>query len=838
MMPKRQEAIQLGERALVAYHGLLRGGWSPDEAQNVHTLLEQLADIAFNFEITRLIDPALEFSSYLASFVDTRRSPTEAQQRTLNELAQKLLLAVRELSAARSGQPVATTRTAPAATDDRPAPMPAPPSVPATQKPAPRAPEPAPAAALPPRTAAPISAPAEAPAAEKIQIYSLQRPHALPADLSLQLDQRGYALTTFSDAGVIELMLTARPPQALVCDVQFLAPLSDIVDRRFSSAGRRQFPIIAVNPDPTNAQPPGADAYLQRPGSADVLAVLERLFNSSKQEDRGRVLIVDDDLQQLMFCESVLRRQGFLTATASSGAEALEHLPNFKPDLLLIDLYMPGLDGVQLTQKVREQTEALLVPIIFLTGEADLQKRFEALDAGGDDYLVKPVRPAHLVSAVTTRLDRARQLRKRFEEATHGQQRGALPRSELLKEARRRLAVGASSGKLLGLLLVTIDQGPQLLAKLPLLSVTELNDAIAMTLQKQLAAGDLLAQWQDFAFGVLLERGSEIELRRTAEALVLAIRSKPVLIGAQESGLTASCGFVSDRLAQGQLERWVNSTLAANHLASRKGGNQIEGGVGGVPEGMSMEQATRLRTLLSEAPGKQNVLLEYQPLVQLRGQTADQYEVFVRLRDQEANQVVPAAMYRGIARDLGVQDRIDAYALRTAIDLLGEHQRAGKSLRLIVKLPVQAIGDSLIDELSRQRALWSREGISLCVLLDADAAMLDVEHHVEACQALHALGIRMALGRIGGQPNLPLLFDRMVFDLAFIRREIARGRDLTDVRTITKLATEFGREVVAPGIEDASAVAQLWSCGVHYLQGDFIRPPGPRLDYDFHDINM
>lgn len=821
MMPKRQEAIQLGERALVAYHGLLRTGWNPDEARNVHQLLEQLSDIAFNFEITSLIDPALEFSSYLSSFVDSLRSPTEAQQRTLNELAQKLLLAVRGLAPPRQAVAPAAPAAAPApAAIDRPAPLPPPPS-------------PAPSAA----TTAPTVPAASAPAS-KNQVYSLQRPHALPADLGLQLDQRGYALTTFSDPSVIELMLTAKPPQALICDVQFLAPLSDIVDRRFSTAGRRQFPIIAVNPDPNPEQPPGADAYLQRPSSADVLGVLERFFNSPAQEVRGRVLIVDDDLQQLMFCESVLRRQGFVTATASSGAEALEHLPAFKPDLLLVDLYMPGLDGVQLTQKVREQTEALLVPIIFLTGESDQQKRFEALGAGGDDYLVKPVRPAHLVSAVVTRLDRARQLKKRIEEAGRKSDRGALPRSELLKEARRRLAAGSTAGSVQGLILLTIDQGAQLLPKLPLLSLTELNDAIALTLHRQLQPGDLLAHWQDFAFGVLAARGSEIELRRTAEALIEAIRTKPMLIGGQETVLSASAGFVGDRIAQGQLERWVNSTLAAHHLASRKGGNRVEGGIGGVPEGMSMEQATRLRTLLSEAPGKRNVLLEFQPLVQLRGQTADQYEVFVRLRDQEANQVVPAALYRGIARDLGVQDRIDAYALHTAIELLGEHARAGKSLRLIVKLAVQAVGDRLLDELSRQRALWSREGISLCVLMDADAAMLDVEHHAEACQALHALGVRMALGRIGGQPNLPVLFDRLAFDLAFIRREIARARDLTDVRSITKLATEFGREVVAPGIEDASAVAQLWSCGVHYLQGDFIRPPGPRLDYDFHDINM
>src|SRR3546814_5118284 len=91
----------------------------------------------------------------------------------------------------------------------------------------------------------------------------------------------------------------------------------------------------------------------------------------------------------------------------------LDTLHTFKPDLILMDLYMPRCNGMELTTLIREQPEFLHTPIVFLSGESDQEVQFEVIGAGADDFLAKPVRPRHLIAAVQNRVQRARVLANR-----------------------------------------------------------------------------------------------------------------------------------------------------------------------------------------------------------------------------------------------------------------------------------------------------------------------------------------------------------------------------------------------------------------------------------------
>ena len=91
--------------------------------------------------------------------------------------------------------------------------------------------------------------------------------------------------------------------------------------------------------------------------------------------------------------------------------EAMDVLPSmiqFNPDLVLMDLNMPGANGIELTALIREQDEFMHTPIVFLSGESSDDLQFDAIESGGDDFLSKPIRPRHLISAVQTRVRRSR----------------------------------------------------------------------------------------------------------------------------------------------------------------------------------------------------------------------------------------------------------------------------------------------------------------------------------------------------------------------------------------------------------------------------------------------
>ncbi len=119
----------------------------------------------------------------------------------------------------------------------------------------------------------------------------------------------------------------------------------------------------------------------------------------------GKILVVDDDAYVCESLAAVLTDDGHTVLTAQDGNEALRTLYAEKPDLVLLDIMMPGMDGWQVCQRIREMTS---VPIIMLTARGQLKDRVKGLDLGADDYLVKPVAVEELRARVRATLRRAR----------------------------------------------------------------------------------------------------------------------------------------------------------------------------------------------------------------------------------------------------------------------------------------------------------------------------------------------------------------------------------------------------------------------------------------------
>lgn len=104
-----------------------------------------------------------------------------------------------------------------------------------------------------------------------------------------------------------------------------------------------------------------------------------------------KVLVVDDDEANLDFFEDVLRQENFAIVKARDGIEALEKFDQYQPDLVLLDLMMPWLNGYDVCARLRRHPRARNVPIIMLTGLEEKETRPAALESGVDDFLTKPV---------------------------------------------------------------------------------------------------------------------------------------------------------------------------------------------------------------------------------------------------------------------------------------------------------------------------------------------------------------------------------------------------------------------------------------------------------------
>lgn len=123
---------------------------------------------------------------------------------------------------------------------------------------------------------------------------------------------------------------------------------------------------------------------------------------------RNKILLVDDDKDILEILSYNLRKEGFEVEKATDGISALKKAKKFIPDLIILDVMMPNMDGMETCEKLREITDLNDVIITFFTARSEDYSQIAGLDAGADDYISKPIRPKVLVSKVKSLLRRTR----------------------------------------------------------------------------------------------------------------------------------------------------------------------------------------------------------------------------------------------------------------------------------------------------------------------------------------------------------------------------------------------------------------------------------------------
>ncbi|MDI6688291.1 MAG: ATPase, T2SS/T4P/T4SS family [Desulfobacterales bacterium] len=161
--------------------------------------------------------------------------------------------------------------------------------------------------------------------------------------------------------------------------------------------------------------PPGFDDIIQKPileiSESDKIETAEQASEDMPSSSISiikskRILVVDDNAIIVKIVGNLLESEGYIVLTAENGLEAMKLAFQSKPDLIITDLLMPEMDGVTLIKKLRAQLSTRYIPIIMLTVKDEVDVEVKSIDAGADDYLIKPVNPKKLVSRVNRLLNR------------------------------------------------------------------------------------------------------------------------------------------------------------------------------------------------------------------------------------------------------------------------------------------------------------------------------------------------------------------------------------------------------------------------------------------------
>ena len=233
---------------------------------------------------------------------------------------------------------------------------------------------------------------------------------------------------------------------------------------------------------------------------AEILDSLEELLRRDRGV-RGRVLAVDDDPLMLVVLETVLRAAGLEMTGLSDPALLWDELETTAPDLVMLDMNLPGVSGSELCRAIRMDPRFTTLPVLFLTGAGDQATIAEVFAAGADDFVRKPVVGPELVTRINNRLERARLVRERFETDVVT---GVTSRMKAEEELLRVMSAARRHGTPLVVALLDLDRFKTVNDRFGHATGDEVLRRFGAALRAAVRVEDVVARWGGEEFLVAL----------------------------------------------------------------------------------------------------------------------------------------------------------------------------------------------------------------------------------------------------------------------------------------------------------------------------------------------
>jgi len=466
------------------------------------------------------------------------------------------------------------------------------------------------------------------------------RPEPTPEDDTLKeaLFARGISFAAVDEKETVAGVYRRKDVSALVVDAHLLDAACSFRDSTTETV-ENQLPLLVLSRESDlqtrlTALRSGADAFFAPPLDVEEVAEkLAQLLGITDDAKPYRVVVVDDDPSQADFAAAILRKVGIDVCTVTDALKTLDTLRSFKPELILMDVYMPDATGLELTTIIREQKDLMDIPIVYLSGEQDPEKQLDALSAGGEDFLTKPTRPKHLVATVRNRIDRSRQLRQRVSESRRQEGDPALVRKHILEQLERLHESSAETGKATGLLYVEIDNPVLLLERINLEGIDQVMSSVKKLSREVAHSEDRIARFGDFCLVLIVQREHSEELLELARQIKAAV--DPHQFRAEKSlvNTTVSIGVRRLENTDQNVSELINDAIQAAHQAREKG----EEGILLCPDARPLARKKQEATvaddeLLKRVMDPNNLQLLYQPVIPLQRDQGGLYHCLLQLR--------------------------------------------------------------------------------------------------------------------------------------------------------------------------------------------------------------
>ncbi|MDY6994392.1 MAG: EAL domain-containing protein, partial [Pseudomonadota bacterium] len=532
--------------------------------------------------------------------------------------------------------------------------------------------------------------------------------------------------------------------------------------------------------------------------------------------DKSIILVVDDEIISRHTVEVLLTSEDYTLIFADNGEQALEKALATMPDLMLLDVMMPGMDGFEVCRRLRANPRLAELPVVMVTALDDQKSRLQGLEVGADDFMSKPFNRAELRARVRTitRLNRYRRLIETEEQlvrlANYDSLTGLPNRNLLMERLQRALVHAQRHQQNLTVLALDLD-GFQIINN----SLgQEIGDQVLCKISHRLthilAVDTTVARISGDEFIIIAECDYPITILNDIAQQLLNITSKPMILAHQEMIVTASIGISIYPNDGEQAATLLKNAYTAMSRAKVQGKNTYRFFT---PEMNKMAlKRFMLRNQLHKALERRELCLCYQPQIELSTNQLIGMEALLRWQHPELGLLSPDK-FISIAEEVGLIIPIGEWVLRTACQQNKLWQKAGlRPGRVSVNVSsrqfqhpnlLQSIKNVLLDTHLEPRYLELELTESLLMEDEAGAP----NSTLTTLSELRAMGIQIAIDDFGtGYSSLSYLkrfpINTLKIDRSFVQDICTNVDDAAITTAIIAMAHSLQMSVVAEGVEN------------------------------------
>jgi diguanylate cyclase (GGDEF)-like protein len=573
---------------------------------------------------------------------------------------------------------------------------------------------------------------------------------------------------------------------------------------------------------------------------------------------QGRLLVVDDIADNRTILNRLFSRRGFEVVEAGDGAAALALIAEQQFDAVLLDIVMPGMNGLEALKQIRVTHSPSALPVIMITAKVESEDVVEALGLGANDYITKPIDFAITSARVQSQLARLKaeravahyvqklesinhQLEHEIAErkqseaivrymAQHDSLTGLGNRVQFRDQLVRALARIEGSGGNLALLFIDLDQFKLINDTLGHRVGDLLLTAVGRRLQHSTRDCDTVARLGGDEFAIIQlvkERADNVGI--LADRIIKAIAQPYQIEGHQ---LLVSCSI---GIAWAPDDGTDPDLLLANaDLALYRAKAEARGSYRFFEVEMNARAHERrlLERDLRDALNQGQFELHYQPLLNLNGGGVTGFEALVRWNHPQRG-VIPPLEFISLAEEMGLIVPLGRWVLR---DACREATRWPANVKLAVNLsPIQFRTGTLLKDVKDALAASNLAPERLELEITETALLDDNKKIMQMLHELRSLGVHICMDDFGtGYSSLSYLrmfpFDKIKIDRSFVRDLPTNSDSSAIVRAIIGLAGNIGMVTTVEGVETEEQYAYLKAEGCTEVQGYLISRPMPAGD--------